>query len=138
MSDVCLFLSSYFRGYLETLDLLCGGINPEKLHWMQSLVLALRAGHGNPWCEQGWGGTEGHSRVFCTGFIFQLSLSSSASLRKPIQAQKNTPKPRKGKGFTGVQGDPQQGTKTIRFQPPIEVDGICVPQPMKVFGKFQP
>lgn len=39
---------------------------------------------------------------------------------------------------SGVQGDPQQGTKMIWLQPPIEVDGIRVPQPMKVFGKFQP
>lgn len=54
MSDVSLFLSSYFWGYLETLDLLCGGINLEKLHWMQSLVQALSSGRGNPWCEQGW------------------------------------------------------------------------------------
>lgn len=147
MSDVSLFLSSYFWGYLETLDLLCRGINLEKLHWMQSLVPAPSSGRANPWCEQGCWWHRGAQQ----GFLHRIFFFSS--LWAALQGWENTSKPGKthpnpGKHIqtwergtfhsAGAQGDPQRGTKAIWFQPPIEVDGICVPQPMKVFGKFQP
>lgn len=89
MSDVSLFLSSYFWGYLETLDLLCGGINLEKLHWMQSLVPAPSSGRANPWCEQGWWWHRGAQQGFLHSIFFFSSLWAA------LQGWENTSKPGK-------------------------------------------
>lgn len=116
------------------------GINAVKLHWMQSLVPVLGSGRADPRCEQGWW----WHREAQQGFLHRIYFPALSE--QLCKAGKTHPNP--GKHIqtqereifhsAGAQGDPQQGTKPIPFQPPIEVDGICAPQPMKVFGKFQP
>lgn len=88
-SDIKNFLSSYLWGYLESSDLLCGGINLGKLHWMKSLVLPLSSGHANPWCEQGWWWYRAAQQSFLHRIYFP-ALSEQL-----CKAGKNTSKPGK-------------------------------------------